>query len=108
EAASSEPIERAHSSFSTTLSDQQFLKGDSTGATAITTAGQLRIAQGSGRLSVVVLRGSSVSDILVGDDGDADKQQENVAIGCSMSVLDQDESESEDVTEQSFLLLTGC
>jgi dienelactone hydrolase len=46
-----------------TLSDQQFLKGDSTGATPVTTAGQLRIAQGSGRLPVVVLQhGSSGYD----------------------------------------------
>jgi dienelactone hydrolase len=37
-----------------TLSDQQFLKGDSE-AKAATVTGQLRIAQGSGRLPVVVL-----------------------------------------------------
>jgi dienelactone hydrolase len=42
-----------------TLSDQQFLKGDSTGATPVTTAGQLRIAQGTGRLPVVVLQHAS-------------------------------------------------
>jgi dienelactone hydrolase len=42
-----------------TLSDRQFLKGDSTGATPVTTAGQLRIAQGTGRLPVVVLQHAS-------------------------------------------------
>jgi dienelactone hydrolase len=42
-----------------TLSDQQFLNGDSTGAAPVTTAGQLRIAQGSGRLPVVVLQHAS-------------------------------------------------
>jgi dienelactone hydrolase len=42
-----------------TISDQQFLKGDSTGATPVTTAGQLRIAQGTGRLPVVVLQHAS-------------------------------------------------
>ena len=38
-----------------TLSDEQFLDGDKTGATPITVAGQLRIAQGTGRLPVVVM-----------------------------------------------------
>jgi len=42
-----------------TLSDQQFLKGDSVGATSVATAGQLRIAQGTGRLPVVVLQHAS-------------------------------------------------
>jgi dienelactone hydrolase len=42
-----------------TLSDQQFLKGDSIGATPVATAGQLRIAQGTGRLPVVVLQHAS-------------------------------------------------
>ena len=37
-----------------TLSDEQFLRGDS-GGKAVTVSGQLRIAQGSGRLPVVVL-----------------------------------------------------
>jgi dienelactone hydrolase len=41
-----------------TLSDQQFLKGD-TGGKPVTIAGQLRIAQGSGRLPVVVLQHGS-------------------------------------------------
>ena len=42
-----------------TLSDQQFLTGDANGKPA-TVAGELRIAQGSGRLPVVVLmHGSS-------------------------------------------------
>jgi dienelactone hydrolase len=41
-----------------TLSDQQFLRGDSAG-TQVTIAGQLRIAQGSGRLPVVVLQHGS-------------------------------------------------
>src|SRR5450631_615819 len=41
-----------------TLSDQQFLKGD-TGAKPVTISGQLRIAQGSGRLPVVLLQHGS-------------------------------------------------
>jgi dienelactone hydrolase len=41
-----------------TLSDQQFLKGD-VGGKPVTIAGQLRIAQGSGRLPVVVLQHGS-------------------------------------------------
>ena len=38
-----------------TLSDQQFLTGDSNGAKPATVAGELRIAQGTGRLPVVVM-----------------------------------------------------
>jgi hypothetical protein len=38
-----------------TLSDQQFLNGEVTGAKAATVVGQLRIAQGTGRLPVVVM-----------------------------------------------------
>src|SRR6267142_745408 len=41
-----------------TLSDQQFLNGD-TGGKSVTITGQLRIAQGSGRLPVVVLQHGS-------------------------------------------------
>lgn len=41
-----------------TLSDQQFLKGD-TGGKPVTITGQLRIAQGTGRLPVVVLQHGS-------------------------------------------------
>lgn len=41
-----------------TLSDQQFLKGDAAG-TPVTISGQLRIAQGSGRLPVVILQHGS-------------------------------------------------
>jgi dienelactone hydrolase len=41
-----------------TLSDQQFLKGDSAGE-PVTISGQLRIAQGSGRLPVVILQHAS-------------------------------------------------
>jgi len=41
-----------------TLSDQQFLNGD-TGGKPLTITGQLRIAQGSGRLPVVVLQHGS-------------------------------------------------
>jgi dienelactone hydrolase len=41
-----------------TLSDQQFLKGDA-GGTPVTISGQLRIAQGSGRLPVVILQHGS-------------------------------------------------
>jgi dienelactone hydrolase len=43
-----------HAISTLTLSDAQFLKGDSE-AKAVTVSGQLRIAQGSGRLPVVVL-----------------------------------------------------
>lgn len=38
-----------------TLSDEQFLKGETSGGTPATVSGQLRVAQGSGRLPVVVL-----------------------------------------------------
>ena len=38
-----------------TLSDEQFLGGDKTGVTPVTVAGQLRIAQGTGRLPVIVM-----------------------------------------------------
>lgn len=38
-----------------TLSDQQFLQGDERGATPTTIVGQLQIAQGQGRLPVVVM-----------------------------------------------------
>src|SRR5215470_7763863 len=41
-----------------TLTDQQFLKGDA-GGKPVTISGQLRIAQGSGRLPVVVLQHGS-------------------------------------------------
>jgi dienelactone hydrolase len=41
-----------------TLSDEQFLKGD-TGGKPVTISGQLRLAQGSGRLPVVVLQHGS-------------------------------------------------
>jgi dienelactone hydrolase len=48
-----------HSIQSLTLSDEQFLKGDS-GGKPVVVSGELRIAQGSGRLPVVVLiHGSS-------------------------------------------------
>ena len=43
-----------------TLSDEQFLRGDSAGARPATIGGELRVAQGTGRLPVVVLlHGSS-------------------------------------------------
>jgi dienelactone hydrolase len=38
-----------------TLSDEQFLNGEKTGARQVSVAGQLRIAQGAGRLPVVVM-----------------------------------------------------
>ena len=47
-----------HQVQSLTLSDQEFLRGDATGM-QITIAGQLRIAQGVGRLPVVVLQHGS-------------------------------------------------
>lgn len=43
-----------HAIPSLTISDQQFLNGDTSG-TPVTVAGELRIAQGSGRLPVVVM-----------------------------------------------------
>src|SRR5436190_9732346 len=49
-----------HSIPSLTLSDEQFLKGDSAAGKPVVVSGELRIAQGSGRLPVVVLiHGSS-------------------------------------------------
>jgi len=42
-----------------TISDQEFLRGDGSGGVAVTTGGQLRIAQGNGRLPVVVLQHAS-------------------------------------------------
>jgi dienelactone hydrolase len=49
-----------HSIASLTLSDEQFLKGDSAAGKPVVVSGELRIAQGSGRLPVVVLiHGSS-------------------------------------------------
>src|SRR5439155_19970254 len=44
-----------HTIPSLTLSDQQFLTGDTNGAQPVTVAGELRIAQGIGRLPAVVL-----------------------------------------------------
>lgn len=48
-----------HSIPSLTLSDEQFLKGDSAAAKPVVVSAELRIAQGSGRLPVVVLIHSS-------------------------------------------------
>ena len=48
-----------HSIASLTLSDKQFLKGDSAAGKPVVVSGELRIAQGSGRLPVVVLLHSS-------------------------------------------------
>ena len=45
---------------SLTLSDQQFLSGDAAAGKPVTVAGEFRVAQGNGRLPVVVLmHGSS-------------------------------------------------
>src|SRR5205823_3974077 len=44
-----------HSIPSLTLSDEQFLKGNSAAGKPVVVSGELRIAQGSGRLPVVVL-----------------------------------------------------
>src|SRR5881394_575500 len=44
-----------HSIPSLTLSDEQFLKGDSAAGKPVVVSGELRIAQGSGRLPVVVM-----------------------------------------------------
>jgi dienelactone hydrolase len=44
-----------HTIPSLTISDQQFLAGDANGATPVTMAGELRIAQGIGKLPAVVL-----------------------------------------------------
>jgi hypothetical protein len=43
-----------HSIPSLTLSDEQFLKGDSAAGKPVVVSGELRIAQGSGRLPVVI------------------------------------------------------
>jgi dienelactone hydrolase len=49
-----------HPIASLTLSDAQFLAGDAAGAKPVTVAGELRVAQGTGKLPVVVLmHGSS-------------------------------------------------
>ncbi len=67
-----------------TLSDQKFLKGDSAGGAAVTITGQLRIAQGMGRLPVVVLQHGSA-----GITGGVDAwSQELNALGISTFVLD--------------------
>src|SRR5689334_19111059 len=44
-----------HTIPSLTLSDRQFLTGDANGAQPVTMAGELKIAQGIGKLPVVVL-----------------------------------------------------
>jgi dienelactone hydrolase len=48
-----------HQIQSLTLTDQQFLQGNATNATPVAITGQLRIAQGSGRLPVVMLQHGS-------------------------------------------------
>ncbi len=69
---------------SLTLSDSQFLKGDESGGTSVTVAGQLRIAQGEGRLPVVFLiHGSS------GPGANVDVWSDQFAeIGVSTFILD--------------------
>lgn len=52
------PRTELHSIQTLTLSDEQFLKGDGDGK-PVTVAGQLRIAQGSGRLPLVILQHGS-------------------------------------------------
>jgi hypothetical protein len=57
-----------HSIQSVTLSDEQFLKGDG-GGKQVTVSGQLRIAQGSGRLPTLVMihgRAASVHTLTSG------------------------------------------
>lgn len=67
-----------------TLSDKQFLNGDHSGGTAVTITGQLRIAQGKGRLPVVVLQHGSA-----GITGGIDAwSQELNELGISTLVLD--------------------
>jgi dienelactone hydrolase len=66
------------------LSDEQFLNGDEVGAKPVTVAGQLRIAQGTGRLPVVViLHGGSGIDAR----GDTWSSQFN-EMGVSTFVID--------------------
>jgi dienelactone hydrolase len=68
---------------SLTISDQQFLTGDANG-TQVTVAGELRIAQGTGRLPVVVLMHGSSG---VGATTEAWVHQFN-AMGISTFVID--------------------
>jgi dienelactone hydrolase len=68
---------------SLTISDQQFLTGDANG-TPVTVAGELRIAQGAGRLPVVVLMHGSSG---VGATTEAWVHQFN-AMGISTFVID--------------------
>jgi len=68
---------------SLTISDQQFLNGDANGK-PVTVAGELRIAQGAGRLPVVVLMHGSSG---VGSTSEAWVHQFN-AVGISTFVID--------------------
>jgi dienelactone hydrolase len=68
---------------SLTISDQQFLTGDSNGK-QVTVAGELRIAQGSGKLPVVVMMHGSSG---VGATSEAWEHQFN-AMGISTFVID--------------------
>src|SRR5215471_7121162 len=68
---------------SLTISDEQFLKGDDNGK-PVTVAGQLRIAQGQGRLPVVVMAHGSGG---MGSNQDFWTRQLN-GIGISTFALD--------------------
>jgi dienelactone hydrolase len=69
---------------SLTLSDEQFLKGDAAGGKQATVTGQLRVAQGSGRLPAVILIHGSGG---VGPNVDAWTRELN-EMGVSTFVLD--------------------
>ncbi len=69
---------------SLTLSDQQFLSGDAAAGKPVTVAGEFRIAQGSGKLPVVVLMHGSSG---VGATTEAWVKQFN-AMGISTMVID--------------------
>jgi dienelactone hydrolase len=73
-----------HSIPSLTLSDRQFLNGDAASGTAVTMTGEFRIAQGSGRLPVVVLIHGSGG---IGANIEPWTQQFN-AMGISTFVID--------------------
>ncbi len=73
-----------HAFQSLTLSDQQFLTGDRAGAKPVTLTGELRVAQGTGKLPLVILMHGSGG---IGSNMDAWVRQFN-AMGISTFVID--------------------
>ncbi|HET7156561.1 MAG TPA: dienelactone hydrolase family protein [Hyphomicrobiaceae bacterium] len=73
-----------HAFQSLTLSDQQFLTGDRAGAKPVTLTGELRVAQGTGKLPLVILMHGSGG---IGSNMDAWVRQFN-AMGLSTFVID--------------------